>query len=203
MNQIESLISFEEMNHLLVPLGALNSPSELHGMLCGKLCGGQRLSAQEWLDEALVFMDVITSEEEGVVGDHEGKGQQALARLYPVTLAQLEDTQLGFDVLLPDDNADLDIRARSLGEWCHGFLTGFGSAGLGADTTFSAEAADALRDLAAIVQISDDADEGDAEAESHFIEIVEYVRIAVLTLFTEKGDLSASDEVKQDKPQLH
>ena len=200
MSNVEPLISFEEMNHLLIPLGALNSPAELHGMLCGKLSGGQRLPANEWLAQALIFMDIITSEEEGVVGDPEGRGQAAMARLYPVTLAQLQDDQLGFQLLLPSDEVDLERRSQALGEWCHGFLTGFGSAGLAAGTKFSEESADCLRDLAAIAQIGDGAEEDEGEAESHLAQIEEYVRMAVLTLFMEFGNRPAGDT---DQPLLH
>lgn len=186
MSQLEQLISFEELNHYLVPLGALNSPSELHGMLCGKLSGGARMDPDAWMEEALSFLDIITNEH-GVVGDNKGQGQAALARLYPVTLAQLEDAHYRFDILLPNEEADMERRANALGEWCHGFLSGFGSAGLDPEAKFSEESADALRDLAAIVSISADMDDDEEEAEASFSEIVEYVRIAVLTLFVEFG----------------
>ena len=202
MSNLESLISYEEMNHLLVPLGALNSPSELHGMLCGKLAGGVRLNADEWMEEALTFLDVITNEEEGVVGDPEGRGQEALARFYTVVLSQLEDSNFGFDLMLPDDEAELERRTAALGEWCHGFLSGFGSAGLPADAKFSEDAADALRDLAAIVSIGDGADEDDNEAEADFTAIVEYVRMACLTLFADFGVKSSGDK-KDEGPVVH
>lgn len=195
MSTTEALISFEELNHLLVPLGALNSPAELHGMLCGKLSGGARLESAVWMEEALTFLDIITNEE-GVVGDPEGLAQTAVARLYHVTLNQLEDSQYGFELLLPQDAAGLDRRTSALGEWCHGFLSGFGSAGLAADATFSADAAEALRDLAAIVNIDESGDEDD-EAEADFAEIVEYVRMAVLTLFADFGQKS------DNKPVVH
>ena len=197
----ESLISFEELNHLLVPLGALNSPAELHGMLCGKLSGGVRLSAEEWLVQALEFLDIITDENQGVVGDHDGAGQRALARLYPVVLAQLEDEHFSFQLLLPTDDASLEIRSEALGQWCHGFLSGFGSSGIAGDQKFSSEAADAMRDLAAIVSIVHDGDDGEEE-ESNFFDIAEYVRMAVLTLFTELGGDSSVSSPSEKRP-LH
>ena len=186
MSKLEPLQSYEELNHYLVPLGALNSPSELHGMLCGKLTGGSRMDAGSWMEEALTFLDIIT-DENGVVGDYDGEGQASLARLYPVTLAQMEDAHYRFDLMLPSDSTSIDQRTVALGEWCHGFLSGFGSAGLAPDAQFSEEAADALRDLAAIVSIDDGLDEDEQEAEVSFAEIVEYVRIAVLTLFVDFG----------------
>ncbi|MBR9912237.1 MAG: UPF0149 family protein [Gammaproteobacteria bacterium] len=192
MSTVEPLIAFVELNHYLVPLGALNSPSELHGMLCGKLSGGARLSQEQWLLEALAFLDIIT-DENGVVGDSEGQGQAALARLYPVTLAQLEDSQYRFDLLLPGDEATLAQRSSALGEWCHGFLSGFGSSGLDPQQKFSAECAEALRDLAAIANIDDGLEDEEEDAETSFTEIVEYVRMAVLTLFADFGR-QASDK---------
>ncbi len=198
MSQPEPLISFAELDRLLVPVGALNSPSELHGMLCGKLAGGQRLNNDEWLLEALEFLDIITSETEGVVGDPEGKVQVQLARLYSVVLAQLEDDSYSFQLLMPDDEEKLDARSRSIGEWCHGFLTGFGSSGIAGEATFSDEAADGLRDIAAIVGIEAEAES--AEAETNLFEITEYVRVVTLTLFAEFG---GSKPASIDKPILH
>lgn len=187
MSTVEPLVSFEYLNHLLVPVGALNSPAELHGLLCGKLSGGMRLPTDKWLIQALEFLDVITTEEHGVEGDPEGKVQTEISRLYPVTLAQLEDQAYSFRLLLPDDDADLQDRTSALAQWCHGFLSGFGSAGVKPQAQFSEDSADALRDMAAIVSIGDGADEDEQESEANFFEIVEYVRLAVLTLYTEFG----------------
>ena len=186
MSQTEPLIGFAELNHYLVPLGALNSPAELHGFLCGKLCAGQRLDAAAWMLEALTFLDAVT-DASGVTGDPEGRGQAAIARLYVVSLAQLQDRNYGFELLLPSDDVAMAIRAAALGEWCHGFLTGFGSAGLKPDQQLAPECAEALRDLAAIVSISDGSDETEDAAEASFTEIVEYVRMAALTLFADLG----------------
>lgn len=200
MSSVEPLISFELLNHLLVPVGALNSPAELHGMLAGKLTGGQRLDAEEWLAQALEFLDVITNEEHGVESDPEGKVQAELARLYHVTLAQLQDQGYSFQMLLPDDEATLEDRTRAVGEWCHGFLTGFGSAGIDPEAKFSEDAADALRDMAAIVSIGDGTDEDEEEAEGSLIEIIEYVRMAVITLFVDFGGEAKPEE---QPPTLH
>jgi len=184
------LISYEELNRLLVPNGSLNSPSELHGMLCGRLAGGQRLKATDWLQEAMDFLDVIPAEGPGSSSEDEMKMRTAVTTLYSVVLAQMKDSDFGMQLLLPTDEAELALRTESLGEWCHGFLSGFGVAGLDPNAEFSTEAADALRDLAAIVSIGDGADEDSEDAEASLFEICEYVRMAVLTLFMEFGQAS-------------
>lgn len=198
MSDVESLISYSELGHYVIPLGAMNTPSQLHGMLCGKLCGGQRLSADQWLMEAVTFLDIIT-DESGVVGDDDGSAQAAISRLYSVTLAQLQDPNFSFQLLLPDDGAQMQSQVASLGEWCHGFLVGFGSAGISPETTFSSEASESLKDLAAIASVDTQFDEEDDEAEVSLIELVEYVRMAVLTLFAE----SAADDAPQQSPTVH
>ena len=38
--QLLTPLNFDDLANLLAPLGTLNSPSELHGLLCGKLAGG-------------------------------------------------------------------------------------------------------------------------------------------------------------------
>lgn len=194
MSNTEALISFEDLNHLLVPLGALNSPAELHGMLCGKFCGGERLEADAWLLEALSFLDLITEDDGTLKGDQDGAAQTAIGRLYHVALAQLQDSDYSVQILLPRDDAELEDRTDALGQWCHGFLTGFGSSGVAGNTQFSEDCTDALRDITAIVSIGNGSDEEDQDiegAENDFVGIVEYVRLAALTLFTDHGWTSA------------
>ena len=201
MSQSESLITFDALDRILVPVGALNSPSELHGMLSGKLIGGQRLNDEEWLLEALSFLDIITSEEEGIIGDSEGKVKTELARLYSVTLAQVEDSSYSFQLLLPDDESKLSDRTRSIGEWCHGFLSGFGSSGIAGTVTFSEESAEGLRDIAAIVGAeSEENAEDDSVAEGNFVEITEYIRLVALNLFAEFG---GSQQGNDASPVVH
>lgn len=202
MNKIEALPAYEDLNHLLVPIGALNSPAELHGMLSGKLCGGQRLEADEWQIEALGFLDLETEDDGTIQYDHDNAGQTTIARLYHIVLAQLQDTDYSFHLLLPRDDADLQDRSIALGEWCHGFLSGFGSSGVAGTTEFNEDCADALRDMAAIVSIGDGSeDDNSGTAENDFIDIAEYVRMAALTLFTHHGWTGAEKEAIANEQQ--
>jgi len=169
----DSLPSFDTLASRLTPLGALGSPAELHGMLCGRLCGGGRYSDREWLDAARECL--------GLVGSADAETEGHLAQLYQVTLEQFRDNTLGLDLLLPDDDTAMDQRLLALSHWCSGFLAGFGGAGISGETHLSADTADALRDFAAFVQINPD-EEGGEDAETDFTEIVEYIRVASLTM---------------------
>ncbi len=194
MTQTHPIIPFDELCDLLMPLGALNSPAELHGMLCGKLSGGQRLDTGAWARIAWDFLDLP--------GDPQGEAGMAIAQLYNASLRQLNDDDLGLSLLLPNDDVDLDQRTLALGQWCHGFLSGFGSAGIEGDCKLSAEASDALRDFAAIVQVG--AEEDSEEAEGDYTELVEYVRMATLSLFMEFGaKISNPEDLCSGAPRLN
>jgi uncharacterized protein len=167
------LINFDDFCNLIAPLGAINSPSELHGLLCGKLSGGAELSEVRWLLDAVEFLDFTQAPDERV--------REALTALFHQTLQQLRDG-FGLTLLLPDDETDLSQRTATLGQWCYGFLTGFGSAGK-TDRVMTEEAEDGLRDLAAIAQIA--VEDGDESDEADYMEVTEYVRQVAASLFLE------------------
>ncbi len=165
-------LGFDELARLLLPLGTINSPSELHGLLCGKLCAGTALSETRWLLEAVEFLDFTQAPDERV--------RDALSRLYHQSRAQLHE-DFSPVLMLPDDDAEMAERLRALSEWCHGFLSGFGS--VSREEALTEEALSILQDLAAIVHIS--ADEDDADEEADYMEVVEYVRVLAATLYQE------------------
>jgi len=178
MNQ-HVLPVFDEFCDQLLPLGAITSPSELHGLLCGKLCGGERMPLGIWESTAWEFLDVV--------GDPGDVISSMVTSLYSVTLQQLNSDNFDLQLLLPDDDVELGQRLQALGQWCHGFLSGIGSAGIAGESELSADAADSLRDFAAIVQIGVDDDCEEQQAEGDFVEVSEYVKVAALNLYMEFG----------------
>lgn len=166
-------LNFDEFCTQLAPLGTINSPAELHGLLCGKLSGGAELPLINWLLEAVEFLDFTQAPNEQI--------RELLTQLYLTTQSQLRDG-FGLQMLLPDDDTPLSQRTAALGQWAYGFLTGFGSAG--GKRELSEEVEDGLRDLASIAQIAaeDGEDEND---ESDYMEVTEYVRMLAASLFME------------------
>lgn len=192
MSNSKSLPNFDIFCDSLLSLGAINSPSELHGLACGKLAGGATIGLARWHEDAAEFLDLISTPDE--------RADELLSAAFTVTQKQFEDAEFGLQLLLPDDESDLSMRAECLGQWCHGFLSGFGSAGISGDRKMSADVTDAVRDLAAIVQIgSDDDSEG---SEGDFVQLVEYVRIAAMTIHGECAQTlaSAADKTSIKQP---
>lgn len=149
---------------------------ELHGSICGLLSAGGRLPGGDWLQTL------------AVEGPRPQPGS-VIDRLRSQTLMQLSDVECGFELLLPDESADLGDRVDSLGVWCRGFLGGFGL-GAPAPSGLSDDAREALEDLARIAQAELSFEEGEDD-ESALTEIVEFVRVAVLLLHSESGANSA------------
>lgn len=191
-NTPNKLPAFDDVCSLLVPLGALNSPAELHGMVCGKLSGGARFSESEWLQAVVEYMDLAQ--------DMPADTNTAVTQLYPISLAQLGDDSFSLELLLPDDDTELPLRADALGQWCQGYLSGFGSSGIKGESSMSSEVADALRDIAAIVQIDVEDDDENEESEANLLEITEYVRLSAINVFMECGSLAQQSDSLQDSP---
>jgi hypothetical protein len=171
------MINFDDFCDVLIPLGALNSPSELHGLLCGKLCGGAALTTDQWLSSAWELLDIV--------GEPNVEIQEPVIAMYAVTQAQLSSGDYDLQPFLPDDDSEMEQRTQALSQWCHGFLTGFGSAGIAADAEFSSDQADSLRDIASIVQVTVDAEEDrDAdEQEADYTDLVEHTRIIAMNFY--------------------
>src|SRR5690554_4128816 len=171
--------NFEALVGLLREAGAVNSPAELHGMLCGRLCGSP-LEKGEWQALAVEFMGFEQAADDATAS--------ALEALLVQTAEQLEEQSVQFQLLLPAHTISLERRAQALSEWCHGYLSGFGAA---VTVVLSTEIKDTLADFAAIVQI--EADEEDAgSAEEDFFQVADYVRGAAMSLYMALADRADS-----------
>ncbi len=128
--------------------------------------------------------------------------RNALSQLYHTALTQLGD---GFSLklMLPDDEVELSQRTAALGQWCYGFLTGFGSAGK-ADRVLTEDVEEGLRDLAAIAQIAVEDGEDDAD-EADFAEVSEYVRMLAASLYLEYAPEGQKPQLTSPSPsdQIH
>lgn len=189
---------FDRLCDLFVELGSCNPPAELHGIICGQLCAGSRLSANGWITLAVEQMEL---------SELPDSGRALLQTLYDQTLKQLLGGEYGLRLLLPDEEDEIEVRSEALGQWCHGFLAGFGLAQVKADQ-LSEEVVSVLQDFAAIAQIDLEVEEAE-ENEVDFMEVSEYVRMAALTVFAEcniselPSSASGQNPANTQKPFLH
>lgn len=183
-------LDFDAFCDLFVNLGALSPPAELHGLLTGQLSAGMRFTPLQWLQKAREFMDIQQAIDE--------QQTQQLQALYQETLEQLEDPHHIFYPLLPADDDEFRIRLTALGQWCSGFLSGFALVEIVREHEFSDIVTDALKDIAAIAQVSIEDDDLDEEDEEDYSNVVEYVRLAVINIFLEQGRNSYVEASEQE-----
>ncbi|WP_137886413.1 YecA family protein [Pseudomonas sp. 2FE] len=171
---------------LLASSGQPVSPAELHGLLLGRSCAGAGFEIDPWLVDAAELLG----------GAPQDNVRQALIGLQELVKGELTGDDMAVVLLLPSDEAPLAERAVALGQWCQGFLGGFGLTAR--DAALSGEAVEVLQDLAAIAQVQSALEESE-DGESDYMEVMEYLRVAPLLLFTE----CAKAPAPAAKPSLH
>lgn len=162
------------------------TPAELHGLLLGRSCAGAGFEVEAWIADAAEVLG----------GEPEAPVRQALVGLQEMVKGELGGDDIAIVLLLPSDEAPLTERALALGQWCQSFLTGFGL--VAGDRALSAEAMEVLQDMAAIAQVQDSLEESE-DGETDYMEVMEYLRVAPLLLFSE----CAKPLPPTAKPSLH
>lgn len=185
---------FERWANVYTIHKAFSHPSELHGVLCGRLAAGSRIQENEWL---------------GMVCEQMGLAEQAMTEsgdlapfmndAYDRVLAQLRSSDLSFQPLLPDDDYAIEQRLEALIAWVRGFLEGMALAAGEALGQAPDEIRELIEDMVAISQLSED-ENSDEESEQQLLEITEYVRLGALAVFTEFNE---PEKPASGAPTLH
>lgn len=146
--------------------------SEFHGSLCGALC----VQSEDEVD-LLQLLDAGAPAR--------SRAPELLKSLRDQALAALQDEDLGFAPLLPEDETSLAARVEALALWCHGFLYGL-SLRTGFDPAIlSEDAREILEDFAQLTRAGLDADEDGEIEETAYAELVEYLRVGAQLVFME------------------
>jgi uncharacterized protein YgfB (UPF0149 family) len=172
-----STLDYDRLRDSLADSGAVVALAELHGAVCGALCGGGAPAAQRWIAECL---------EEQEPNAATALVTRDLDDLVAATWRGLSDPELKFAPLLPGDDAPLQEQVQALALWCHGFLSGLGAsspAGAGGDGSTP----EILGDFAEISRagLSDEEAAGHGQPDFALAEIQEYVRVSAQIVFEE------------------
>jgi len=177
--------TFDDLQIELTKAKSTFGPAETHGLICGALC---RLSHDnQWID----WVRGTT---------HSSALDAQLQMLFASTEQQMQDFAFEFQLLLPDDEIDINVRAEALGLWCQGFLTGLSSddAESFADNP---EMVDALKDIVEISQVSYEDIPGNEDDETAYFELAEYIRLVALMVYQERHESVVNTDI--DKNALH
>lgn len=190
---------FEHWANVYTSHKAFSHPSELHGGLCGRLAAGARMPQSEWLQTVCEQMGLPPS-----AAQEDADLAEFMNAAYDQALAQLKAADMSFQPLLPDDDYSLDQRVQALSAWVRGFLEGMALGAREALGEAPPEIRELIEDMVAISQVSDETEEDSEDGEYQFNEIVEYVRLGALAVYTEfNPPETAGDSGQPLKKTLH
>lgn len=182
------LPSFDEVSEALNSLSALGSAGESHGLLCALLSAHVKLREEAWVD-ALLNEHIEQSDQ---------AGQQAyriLQQLFKGTHEAFSADDFSMPILLPADEASLEDRIDAVSEWCSGYITGLHLLGIDVAQNKNPVIKEALEDLLSVSRVElTPEDEKDPESESRYLELIEFVKAAVLTVADELKMLHPTNE---------
>lgn len=172
---------FPKTAELLATCGIQCSVAELHGVLAGQLSAGSGFDR----DLGLKIL---------ALGDGTPEVVRNLLDLLAEDIRrQMQAGDFGFQPLLPDDDTDLGQRLDALSDWCDGFNAGFAGAWIRGDAAMAPETREVLGDFARIAQIDrEDDDVSDKENEVNYMEVVEYARMAAITVYLQNNPAGAT-----------
>jgi yecA family protein len=188
-----------QLESLLFDVDAVLGATESHGALCGMLCAQGSTEASQWMLQ--------------VLGEHEETGTllqaagKKLLQMHQVSVEQMNDNNIEFELMLPDEDEPLESRVEALGTWCQGFVYGLSLGGIKEDTDLPEGSKELIKDILEIsragyvaddeaeVELDDSMDDDDEEDEIAFMEVCEYVRIGILFIYEELQPLQSSQTV--------
>ncbi|ANU35413.1 YecA family protein [Vibrio scophthalmi] len=164
--------------------GLAVNPAEIHGLLTGMLSGGLSLTDKSW--QPLIFD--YTNEGMGWPDRTLKLAQQTL----DVTTQELTGSDMELSMLMPDEEASASLFdiADGLAEWVNHFISGLGLVAVDLKKA-SSNVKEALADLEEISKLGIDEDEDQQEQAMLLEEVLEHVKVCVLTIHAEFGQKPA------------
>lgn len=169
--------TFDQLADLCLRYGCFQSPSLFHGVLTAQLCASQSPLRTHWV---ALLSQLLGTE----VAAMSAQDQQLALEWLDATQDQLGSSQLDFEPLLPDDLYELEERFSALIKWIQGFTKAFQAAKVEAKQ-LSQEAQEGLEDLQRILAAAGEQVFDGEDNEKDMMELVEFVRLLALMLFTE------------------
>jgi len=165
---------YDVLDSLLVRVEAEAYAAECHGFVCGQICVTGVADDDLWKD----FLDV-QSDDDALIKTCYAEVEQLIHECQ----SQMSSAEFGLRLLLPEEESPMALRVEALGNWCHGFLNGYGVSENQNPAGVSADCTEVLEDFTQISRLGIDGD--DAEDEHALIELIEYVRMGAILIFEE------------------
>ncbi|HGE4920333.1 TPA: UPF0149 family protein [Legionella pneumophila] len=169
------LPEYDDFVQSISVLALTMSGSELHGIMCGYLCAGADSQGEAYIRALL----------NNRKDEQSRNALLSLFSVFSISQQQINNFDFEFQMLLPDDDESLVIRAQAFSEWCEGFTQGLTIAGVGMEQFYEEESQDALQHLIEFAELDCESLEVGEEDERALMEVSEYTRMAVLRLHSD------------------
>lgn len=171
-------ISYAQLESTLDNLGAQLNAAETHGLITGLLSFNNNTGTdknKKWHAALLENLDCAVPTKQQ---------WKILTSAGDRILRDFAAQNFSFNMLLPADDLPLSDRVDALCFWCRGYLSGLGLVGLTAEDLANDVVKELVQDLSHIAHVHAETDASDDD-EKNFMELVEYVRIAVQNIHLE------------------
>ncbi len=189
MENHENHIEFHALESALQKGNADYQAAESQAIACGMLVVNMAADKLKWVQLLLGDIDPDDTAQHQAVA--------LLGQLFDETRQQLQDANLGFELLLADDDTPLAMRVEMVQEWCRGFVLGMSMSGVKNNKGLPEDAQDFLSDISEIGNAGELQLDDDNESETSLAEIIEYIRMGVLLMNEELQPIKNFQSIKQ------
>jgi len=181
---MDKTIDFFELEDALQKADADYKAAEAQAIACGMLAVNITADKITWVQLLFGEIDANNAEQTSAI--------KLAGELFEQSKRQLQDSNLVFELLLPDEDESLYSRVTALQEWCSGFLLGVGIAGIKDHKSLPEDSRELLADFTEIGTSGNFDLDNEDESEEAFAEISEYIRMGVLLINEELQPIKQS-----------
>ena len=171
--------TYQDVTQALRRVDIASDAAECQGAMCAVICFAGKDGFPLWLGAHLPEVESGKMSGDALATET----AQITDNLYQHILQQLHAGELQFQLLLPDDDVDLELRSQAMVHWCQGFLLGLGYVGISDTQRFQGDLAEIINDITEISQMTIGELDYSEEEEQSYAELVEYLRVGVMLLW--------------------
>jgi len=161
--------------------------AEVHGIACGLLAGNSSADKIKWVQELVPELDSQNVLQKDAIRD--------MGRLFDDARSGLQDSELRFELFLPEDDSHLSTRMEALQDWCQGFVLGMTMAGVKDYSKLPEDSKDLMEDFVNIGTSGEFDLDDEQESEIAFTDVSQYVRVGALLINEELQPMRQSATV--------
>ncbi len=180
-------MQFSEIREILIKINSINDVAESHGIASGMLVANTSADKLDWIKQVMGEIEEGDLPPDDII--------ELMGGWFNEIKNHLQDSNLRYELCLPDDDQTLEKRVTALQEWCRGFIMGIAMSGIKDFNELPEDTRDLISDFSRISAEEEfDLDNTD-EAEIAYADISQYVRIGVLLINEELQPMKTTSTI--------